>query len=589
MSEIIKPVMTDETGKAIVEAIIGASDQEQRIDEISTKTKDLQSQINNIVSPVTEDAEVILARIDDEGETFPTLKARIDKTSSSYRNSDTSVLKDYKMYIGLMNASGTAWTNLNNPAHQHFAIKIEPFSEIKIKANGMSPLYYACLAKYGLEQNPVLADGFTSRKVLATNALDSFRSGKNSEYLYISAITEGKDSVPEYLEINGYIYTDTIKANLNSLIPFKNEYVTPQMFGAIADGVHDDLQAIQTAIDKGGNIFFPKGNYLVSNTIHVVKNNTHLVLHPQAIIECNSITSSDPVYGNGGATINFGYGSTSESDVEYINDVGIEGGIVRNTSPEDNENAIGFSHVNKFYVRNVTIPSCNRKGITAQYWCRNGIIENNKIMSCGFRSISIEYNCDYIDIVNNFIQNDQTGGIRVSDCNYVKIERNNIRQTLGIGIQATRSGVEILHNIVFASNERCISINEEGEAVDDYPVSIIGNIVRSSGQYSIYIASKSLPVTLSNNKDLTTSLANGMVLYNAHGIIMGNVVNRFLISNANGNSTVIGNIFYRFSANSGEGDYIPIILGNTIKDEYGGNLTLPIYLDILNNGLHSSL
>lgn len=78
MSEIIKPIMTDETGKAIVEAIISASDQKQRVDEIDTKTKDLQSQIDNIISPVTEDAEVQNLRIGVDGKSYPTAKSRVD-------------------------------------------------------------------------------------------------------------------------------------------------------------------------------------------------------------------------------------------------------------------------------------------------------------------------------------------------------------------------------------------------------------------------------------------------------------------------------------------------------------------------------
>jgi hypothetical protein len=45
---------------------------------------------------------------------------------------------------------------------------------------------------------------------------------------------------------------------------------TPQMFGALADGVHDDTEAIQAAIDaanesRGGLVIFPPGTYLISS------------------------------------------------------------------------------------------------------------------------------------------------------------------------------------------------------------------------------------------------------------------------------------------------------------------------------------
>ena len=55
-------------------------------------------------------------------------------------------------------------------------------------------------------------------------------------------------------------------------------HVTPQMFGAIGDGVADDTEAIKTAIlaIAGGchNLYFPAGTYLVSEDICLVSNMT---------------------------------------------------------------------------------------------------------------------------------------------------------------------------------------------------------------------------------------------------------------------------------------------------------------------------
>lgn len=47
------------------------------------------------------------------------------------------------------------------------------------------------------------------------------------------------------------------------------DYVTPQMYGAKGDGVHDDTVALQSAIDSGKSVLLPIGNYLVSNTINI--------------------------------------------------------------------------------------------------------------------------------------------------------------------------------------------------------------------------------------------------------------------------------------------------------------------------------
>lgn len=48
-------------------------------------------------------------------------------------------------------------------------------------------------------------------------------------------------------------------------------YVTPQMFGAVADGVVDDTNAVQAALDHGGVVYFPAGRYKVTRQLNAVK------------------------------------------------------------------------------------------------------------------------------------------------------------------------------------------------------------------------------------------------------------------------------------------------------------------------------
>lgn len=60
----------------------------------------------------------------------------------------------------------------------------------------------------------------------------------------------------------------------SEFLPFiENAILTPQMFGAVGDGVADDTQAIQDAIDAAattsGTVYLPTGNYLVTSTITV--------------------------------------------------------------------------------------------------------------------------------------------------------------------------------------------------------------------------------------------------------------------------------------------------------------------------------
>lgn len=47
------------------------------------------------------------------------------------------------------------------------------------------------------------------------------------------------------------------------------DYVTPQMYGAKGDGIADDTDAIQAAIDSGKYVLLPYGTYLISRTIEI--------------------------------------------------------------------------------------------------------------------------------------------------------------------------------------------------------------------------------------------------------------------------------------------------------------------------------
>lgn len=59
--------------------------------------------------------------------------------------------------------------------------------------------------------------------------------------------------------------------------------VTPQQFGAVADGVHDDTQAIQNALDQGNTVVFKSGFYKTTGKL-IVHTNNHLKGEAGAVI-----------------------------------------------------------------------------------------------------------------------------------------------------------------------------------------------------------------------------------------------------------------------------------------------------------------
>lgn len=110
-------------------------------------------------------------------------------------------------------------------------------------------------------------------------------------------------------------------------------HVTPQAYGAVADGVTDDTEAIQAALNEHNYIFFTEGTYLVSNTIRINKSNTILRgVRGLSVIKCipgfdgnvieiaaSSVKMFDMVVSGNGNTANGVTSGASNKNAVYLN------------------------------------------------------------------------------------------------------------------------------------------------------------------------------------------------------------------------------------------------------------------------------
>ena len=60
---------------------------------------------------------------------------------------------------------------------------------------------------------------------------------------------------------------DVIEPVVPSTAVASDDYVTPQMFGAVGNGWTDDTEAIQKAIDSNLAVYFPRGEYVINNSL----------------------------------------------------------------------------------------------------------------------------------------------------------------------------------------------------------------------------------------------------------------------------------------------------------------------------------
>lgn len=125
------------------------------------------------------------------------------------------------------------------------------------------------------------------------------------------------------------------------------ELVTPQMYGAKADGTTDDSSAIQQAINSGKPVFFPNGTYHIE-TILELKNNTCLC------------------------------GASRGAILDYVNQDSSTGEI----GQYDKYACLNALDKDNVLIENLTIKS-NRCGIKL-FGCKNSVIRNIEISTSKF-------------------------------------------------------------------------------------------------------------------------------------------------------------------------------------------------------------
>ena len=175
----------------------------------------------------------------------------------------------------------------------------------------------------------------------------------------------------------------------------KEGYVTPEMFGAVGDGITDDTNAVKAAIDNGGNIYV-KNKYLITDVIKYTK--------PMCVFGEGEfiITSGKPLFfveaGNTIKGIRF-EGFTIKGDgVTFTTIEGSNMGVIGNFS--------GTIDLEDYTIRNVKFIDVSF-GI---YLNANngGILKNVIVENCYFKNIfgSSSGTGDGIAIANNHNGND---------------------------------------------------------------------------------------------------------------------------------------------------------------------------------------
>ena len=360
----------------------------------------------------------------------------------------------------------------------------------------------------------------------------------------------------------------------------KGDYaINVKDYGAVGDGVTDDTEAIQSALDhiqsnSGGTLFFPDGVYKVHNTLEVFQG-TKMLLSHRAVIERGSAYS--PMFLNG------------RRDDQYTlyngqGNILIEGGTIDgggNINSRASE--IMFAH-----ARNITIKEINFINNYDSHSIEINSIYGVKIVNCTFSQYSGERLTEAIQI-DLMISSDAFPHMGIYDntpCQDVLVQGCSFLSTSrGVGTHSAVTGFP-------ATNIRIIGNhfeNLEGQAVRGFDwndVVVSGNTMINCGE-GVEIRSTqqdSCGWTVANNiingshrlgHAISVTEDNG---YSAHNVTIvgnscdGNNGNTFYFRNAT-KMNITGNTLSNGNASSmwftGEVNRITIN-GNTIDQTKSG-------------------
>lgn len=203
----------------------------------------------------------------------------------------------------------------------------------------------------------------------------------------------------EHPEATTTVQDGTItELKLETKLLSKLSYVTPQMYGATADGVNDDTEAMQRAIDSGKAVYIPSGTYLIKQI--TIKNTVKI--YGDGIGK--TILKQNDIWNTKGYLLKIG---TSDKTVDkcVLSDFTILGGY---TGTASSYGGLNLFNTNNSIVNNVNVQKCYGHGLNVTSDALDCKFSNLSAMNNGQNGICCYgYANEFVNVQSS--QNKQNG------------------------------------------------------------------------------------------------------------------------------------------------------------------------------------